>query len=54
MVPVVEEVVLVGGGAMNAGLVSELSSLLDVNVKVPDHPAFVNAVGAVEYISSSR
>jgi predicted CoA-substrate-specific enzyme activase len=54
MVPVVEEVVLVGGGARNAGLVSELSSLLDVNVKVPDHPAFVNAVGAVEYTSSSR
>lgn len=53
LVPEAEEVVLLGGGARNAGLVSELSSLLDVKVQVPDHPAFVNAVGVVVYATSS-
>ncbi len=53
LVPEAEEVVLLGGGARNAGLVSEVSSLLDVDVRVPDHPAFVNAFGVVLYATSS-
>jgi len=53
LVPEAEEVVVLGGGARNAGLVAEVSSLLDVQVRVPDHPAFVNAVGAVVYATSS-
>ena len=52
LVPEAERIVLVGGGARNKGLVSELSSILKVEVQVPDHPAFVNALGAVEYALS--
>ncbi len=53
LVPEAERVVLVGGGARNRGLVSELASILEVEVHVPDHPAFVNALGAIEYMTSS-
>jgi predicted CoA-substrate-specific enzyme activase len=53
LVPEAERIVLVGGGARNGGLVSELSTILEVEVHVPDHPAFVNALGAVEYMTTS-
>jgi predicted CoA-substrate-specific enzyme activase len=54
LVPEADRIVLMGGGARNAGLVKELSSLLEMDVHVPEHPAFVNAVGAVEYVESSH
>lgn len=53
LVPEARRVVLIGGGARNRGLVSELASILEVEVHVPDHPAFVNALGAIEYMTSS-
>jgi predicted CoA-substrate-specific enzyme activase len=53
LVPEAERIVLVGGGARNGGLVSELSSILEVEVHVPDHPAFVNALGGVLYNEAS-
>jgi predicted CoA-substrate-specific enzyme activase len=54
LVPTADRVVLVGGGARNVGLVRELATILDVDVLVPDHPAFVNALGAVEYAQGYR
>jgi predicted CoA-substrate-specific enzyme activase len=53
LVPEADGGALLGGGARNAGLVGELSSLLDMEVHVPEHPAFVNAVGAVEYTNGT-
>lgn len=53
LVPEADQMVLMGGGARNAGLVKELSSQLDMEVLVPEHPAFVNAMGVVEYVASS-
>ena len=53
LVPEAENIVLIGGGARNRGLVSELSSILEVEVHVPDRPSHVNALGAVEYMTSS-
>jgi len=53
LVPEGDRMVLMGGGARNTGLVKELSSLLDMDVRVPEHPAFVNAMGVVEYMTSS-
>jgi predicted CoA-substrate-specific enzyme activase len=50
LVPEADRVVLLGGGARNDGLVREIEALLDKEVQVPEHPAFVNAVGAVEYM----
>jgi predicted CoA-substrate-specific enzyme activase len=52
LVPEGGRVVLIGGGARNEGLVRELTSLLGKEVAVPTHPAFVNAVGVVEYFST--
>jgi predicted CoA-substrate-specific enzyme activase len=55
LVPQADTVVLVGGGALNGDLVARLSGILGTEVLVPDHPAHVNALGAVEYaLSSSR
>jgi predicted CoA-substrate-specific enzyme activase len=53
LVPEADRMVLMGGGARNAGLVRELSSLLEMEVRVPEHPAFVNAMGVVDYVASS-
>jgi predicted CoA-substrate-specific enzyme activase len=53
LVPEADHLVLIGGGARNLGLVSQLSDLLDTEVLVPDHPAFVNALGTVEYSASA-
>ena len=53
LVPKAERVVLIGGGARNGGLVEELSGILDAEVLVPEHPAFVNALGAVDYATST-
>jgi predicted CoA-substrate-specific enzyme activase len=53
LVPEDGTVVLVGGGAMNAGLVGELERVLDREVQVPEHPSFVNAVGVVEYVAGA-
>ena len=52
MVPEAERVVLIGGGARNEGLVRELSGDIEAEVLVPEHPAFVNAQGAVEYMTA--
>jgi predicted CoA-substrate-specific enzyme activase len=52
LVPEVGSVVLIGGGARNQGLVDELSTLLGIEVHVPDKPSFVNALGAIEYIKA--
>lgn len=52
MVPEAGRVVLIGGGARNGGLVEELSNVLEVEVLVPEHPEFVNALGAVQYATS--
>ena len=54
LVPKADRIVLIGGGARNDGLVKELSSILGVDVLVPDHPSFVNALGAVEYSASTH
>jgi predicted CoA-substrate-specific enzyme activase len=51
LVPEADAIVLLGGGARNGGLVRELESVLDREVRVPEHPSFVNAVGAVEYVA---
>jgi predicted CoA-substrate-specific enzyme activase len=53
LVPEGDRVVLIGGGARNAGLVKELTTTLDTEVQVPQHPEYVNAIGAVEYSTST-
>jgi predicted CoA-substrate-specific enzyme activase len=51
LVPEAEAIVLLGGGARNAGLVRELEAVIGREVRVPEHPSFVNALGAVEYVA---
>lgn len=51
LVPEADLVVVMGGGARNEGLVAELGALLDSEVRVPEHPSFVNAMGALEYMT---
>jgi len=53
LVPPTGAVVLIGGGARNSGLRSELGRVLAREVVVPDHPEHVNALGAVAYSMSS-
>jgi predicted CoA-substrate-specific enzyme activase len=54
LVPEAERVVLIGGGARNGGLVQELTAILETEVHVPEHPEYVNAMGAVAYTMSTR
>lgn len=49
LVPESEGIVLIGGGARNKGLVTELSRVLGQDVHVPEGPAYINALGAVLY-----
>ena len=42
----VEKIVFCGGGAKNAGVQKALEQVFDAPVAVPDHPQFLNAVGA--------
>jgi benzoyl-CoA reductase subunit D len=42
------DVVMVGGVANNVGFVDSLKRELDMDVKVPDSPDYVGALGAVE------
>lgn len=44
-----EKIVLIGGVALNAGFVDGLQKFLKTEVKVPDDPIFVNALGAAVY-----
>jgi len=53
LVPSSGRVVLIGGGARNAGLRAELERVLGAEVEVPKHPEYVNALGAVEYASAA-
>ena len=41
-----KEVVLVGGVSRNVGFVSSLNRELGLEVKIPDDPEFVGAIGA--------
>ena len=41
-----EDVVAVGGGALNLGLVSALSEEMGSKVLVPENPQLINALGA--------
>ncbi|MBW2082067.1 MAG: hypothetical protein JRI39_03000 [Deltaproteobacteria bacterium] len=41
-----EDVVFIGGGAKNVGLVKALSNALGVEVLVPENPQIINALGA--------
>lgn len=43
---VVPEVVLVGGTAMNAGLVKAIEEMAGVSFRIPEHPRMVGALGA--------
>jgi predicted CoA-substrate-specific enzyme activase len=49
LVPDGDHVVIIGGGALNQGLVDQLAIMLDGEVTVPPSPAFVNALGTVLY-----
>jgi len=53
LVPEAGSIVLIGGGARNAGLVRELVEVIGAEVRVPSHPEHVNAWGAVLYASSN-
>ncbi len=50
LVPEAPTIILIGGGARNEGLRGELASILEVDIEVPEHPEFVNAMGALEYV----
>jgi len=47
-----EKVVLIGGGALNQGLVRMLEQMIGVQITVPEHPRLVTALGAA--IQASR
>lgn len=44
-----EEIVLIGGVALNKGFIDGLQKFLKTEVSVPDDPIFVNALGAALY-----
>jgi len=48
------EIVAIGGVSGNGGVISALSEVLGKDVKVPDEPQIVNAVGAARYGISSK
>lgn len=43
-----QDVVMVGGVANNVGFVDSLKRELDMDIKVPDNPDYIGALGAVE------
>ncbi len=47
-----EDVVMVGGGALNSGLIRSLEELTGVSFRIPDHPRTIAALGAA--IRASR
>jgi predicted CoA-substrate-specific enzyme activase len=51
-VGLMEEAVIVGGGALNPGLVKSLEELVGVSFRIPEHPRTVTALGAA--IQASR
>ena len=51
-VGLVEDVVMVGGGALNSGLIRSLEELTGTSFRIPDHPRTVAALGAA--IQASR
>ena len=53
LVPRAGNVILMGGGARNPGLVRELETVLEMEVSVPSFPSFINAVGAIEYVEGT-
>lgn len=53
LVPRAGNVILMGGGARNPGLVRELEAVLGMEVSVPRFPSFINAVGAIEYVEGA-
>lgn len=48
---IVEDVLLIGGAAMNTGLVTAIENLAGVPVRVPEHPQFAVATGAAIHAS---
>ncbi len=53
-VGLVEDVVMVGGAALNQGLVKTLEEMTGKAVKVPDHPRSVMALGAAIQASKKK
>jgi predicted CoA-substrate-specific enzyme activase len=53
-VGLVEEAVLVGGGALNQGLVAQLESMTGVCFRIPENPRTVGALGAAIQASVKR
>jgi len=53
LVPRAGNVILMGGGARNPGLVRELETVLEMEVSVPSFPSFINAAGAIEYVEGT-
>ena len=53
-VGLVEDIVMVGGAALNPGLVKALEELTGKAVKVPEHPRSVVALGAAIQASSKK
>lgn len=53
-VGLVEEVVLVGGGALNRGLVAQLESMTGARFRIPESPRTVGALGAAIQASVKR
>ena len=51
-VGLIQDVVMVGGGAMNPGLVRSLEELTGASFRIPDHPRAIAALGAA--IQASR
>jgi predicted CoA-substrate-specific enzyme activase len=50
----VEEVVMVGGAALNPGLIKTLEDMTATAIKVPEHPRCVMALGAAIQASKKR
>ncbi len=51
MIPDAESIVLIGGTVKNEGMVGALQDILKKNVRIPEEPQIINALGALKYFS---
>lgn len=54
LIPKAEKIVLIGGTVRNKGMVFALSDISGKELLVPDHPQYINAIGAALYFKEER